>query len=295
MSSTRSAPRRRRLATGLLGWVFGLASTVLLVGLWGRAVVVDTDELTESLSPMAGSDLVADRFSTWLESELLATGVDGPTASVAADEVLEHPAVGPLLEDLVAEGIEAAASADPSGSSVDVASILQPSAGVIAAGMNDAGVPVSAAQVETALAELDPLVIRGPSDRPLVGSSSPLATTLGTAALLGVAFMLMSGWAYVLASRDRARAVRNLLSRFALGALSFAVLLKIGAWIVDPEGGRAPVGESLALVADSKWMVPTALGLASLAGFGVAWLFRRKIRPEAGSRSMPERPIRQEA
>jgi hypothetical protein len=256
---------------------------------------VDTDQLTESLTPLAGSDLVAERFSTWLESELVETGVDGPTASVAADEVLEHPAVGPLLEDLVAEGIEAAASADPSGASVDVGGILRPSAGPIAAGLNDAGVPVSAGQVESALAELDPLVIRDPSDQPLVGSSSPLATTLGTAALLGVVFLLVSGWVYVVVSRDRTRAVRNLFTRFALGSLSFAVLLKIGGWIIDPEGGRAPVGKSLALVADSKWTVPMALGLSSLAAAGVVWLFRRKIRPEARSRSKREQPIRQEA
>ncbi|MDP9143727.1 MAG: hypothetical protein M3N43_03365 [Actinomycetota bacterium] len=268
---------------------------MLLVGLWGRAVVIDTDELAESLTPLAGSDVVADRFSTWLESELIESGVDGQTASIAADQVLEHPAVGPLLEDLVAEGIEAAASADPSGSSVDVSGILGPSSAEITAGLNAAGVPVSSAEVEGALAELDPLVIRDPSQKPLVGASSPLASTLGTGALLGVVLMLISGWAYVLSSRDRARALRSLLNRFALGALSFAVLLKIGSWIVDPEGGRAPVGESLALVANSKWVVPLTLGLGSLAAACIAWLFRKRMRPVAGSRSAPEQPIRQEA
>jgi hypothetical protein len=268
---------------------------VLLVGLWGRAVVIDTDELAESLTPLAGSDVVADRFSTWLETELVQSGVDGPTASIAADQVLEHPAVGPLLEDLVAEGIEAAASADPSGSSVDVSAILGPSSAEITGGLNAAGVPVSSGQVEAALAELDPLVVRDPSQRPLVGASSPLASTLGTGALLGVVLMLISGWAYVLSSRDRARALRSLLNRFALGALTFAVLLKIGSWIIDPEGGRAPVGESLALVANSKWVVPLTLGLVSLGAASVAWLFRKRTRPEAGSRSAPEQPIRQEA
>lgn len=295
MSPTRPKSRKRRFASSLSGWVFGLASTVLLIGLWGRAIVVDTDELAESLIPLSGSDLVAERFSSWLEAELVDTGIEKPAASSAADEVLEHPAVGPLLEDLMAEGIEAAASADPSGSSIDVASILAPSAGVITAGLNDAGVPVSVEQVETALAALDPLVIRDPSDRPLVGSSSPLASTLGTAALLGVMLMLISGWAYVAVSRDRGRAVRNLLNRFALGAMSFAVLLKIGAWIVDPQGGRAPVGESLALVADSKWLVPLTLGLGSLAAAGIAWLFRKRVRPEARFRSEREQPIPQEA
>ena len=295
MSAARLAYRKRRFASSLSGWVFGLASTVLLVGLWGRAIVVDTQELAESLTPLASSELVAERFSSWLETELIDTGLDRPTASVAADEVLAHPSVGPVLVDLVAEGVEAAASADPSGSSVDVARILAPSVGVITAGLNDAGVAVSVEQVESAVATLDPLVIRDPSDRPLVGVSSPLATTLGTAALLAVMVMLVTGWVYVAVSRDRVRAVRNLFNRFALGALSFAVLLRIGAWIVDPQGGRAPVGESLARVADSKWLVPLTLGLGSLAAAAVAWLFRKKVRPEAVFRSGPERPIRQEA
>ena len=295
MSSPRVKARRRRFARGLSGWVFGLASTVLLLGLWGRAVVVDTDSLAESLTPLAVSDLVAERFSDWLETELIETGVGSATASAASDQVLEHPAVGPLLEDLVAEGVEAAASADPSGSSVDVASILLPSAGAIANGLNEAGIPVSIQQVESAIADLDPLVIRDPAQRPLVGATSPLATTLGTAALLAVILMLMSGWAYVVASRDRSRALRNLLTRFSLGALSFAVLLKIGAWVMDPQGGRAPVGESIALVADSKWLVPLTLGAGSLAAAIVAWMFRKRVRPVAASRSGHEQPIHQEA
>jgi hypothetical protein len=257
--------------------------------------VVDTDELADSLTPLAGSEVVADRFSNWLETELTGAGVDGTTASTAADQVLQHPAVGPVLEDLVAEGIEAAASDDPTGSSVDVAAILRPSAGEITAGLNEAGVPVSTGQVEDALSELDPLVIREPNDSPFVGASSPLASTLGTAALLALLVMLLSGWVYVAAFRDRPRALRSLLTRFALGALSFAFLLKLGAWIVDPDGGRAPIGESLSLVADSKWRVPLALGAGSSVGAAVAWLFRKRLRPEAGSRSRPEQSIRQEA
>ncbi|HSK07592.1 MAG TPA: hypothetical protein VK990_08750 [Acidimicrobiia bacterium] len=293
--SSRSADRSRRFAIGVAGWVFGLASTVLLVGVWGRAMVTDTDQLAESLTPLAASDAVAERISTWLESELVGTGLDGPGASIAADQVLTHPRVGPLLEELVAEGVEAAASDDPAGASLDVAAILVPATGQITSGLNDAGVPVTSAQVETALASLDPLVIREPSDRPFVGASSPLASNLGTAAMLGLVLMMLAGSAYVAMSRDRMRAVRSLLTRFALGALSFAVLLRIGAWLVDPEGGRAPFRESFALLADSKWIVPMNFGLVSLGAAVIARMLRRRVRPGAGSRSGHEPPIHQGA
>jgi hypothetical protein len=275
--------------------LFGLGSTVLLLGLWGRAVVVDTDELAEALTPLAASDLVAERISGWLESELMRSGLDEESASETADQVLVHPDVAPLIEEVVAEGVEAAASADPAGSSVDVAAILLPSSAEIADGLNDAGVPASTGEVEEALADLDPLVIREPFQEPLVGAASPLASTLGIGALLGMLLMLVAGWAYVLASPDRMRAVRSLLTRFALGALSFAVLLRIGAWIIDPDGGRAPVGESLALLADSKWLLPMMIGLGSLCAAGVAFVARRRVRPVAASPARPEPPIRQEA
>ncbi|MDF2730203.1 MAG: hypothetical protein K0T01_1990 [Acidimicrobiia bacterium] len=275
--------------------MFGLASTVLLVGIWGRAVVVDTNELADTLSPLAAGDMVSDRLATWLESELVNAGVDGVGASVAADQVLAHPSVGPVLEELVAEGVEAAASGDPNGGTVDVAAILLPASGQITTGLNEAGVPVTNEQVEAALARLDPLVIRDASDQPFVGASSPLAANLGTAAMLGALLMLFAGTAYIVMSIDRMRAFRALLTRFALGALSFAVLLRLGSWLVDPEGGRAPFRESFALLANSKWMVPLTIGLVSMAAAIVFRVFRRRVRLAAGSRSEDERPIRQEA
>ena len=290
-----SRNRSRRFAIGVAGWVFGLASTVLLVGIWGRAVVVDTNELADTLSPLAAGDMVSDRLATWLEAELVTAGVDGVGASVVADQVLAHSSVGPVLEQLVAEGVEAAASGDPSGGSVDVAAILIPASGQIATGLNEAGVPVSTERVEAALSQLDPIVIRDPSDQPFVGASSPLAANLGTAAMLGALLMLCAGAAYVAMSRDRMRAFRALLTRFALGALSFAVLLRIGSWLVDPEGGRAPFRESFALLANSKWMVPLTIGLVAMAVAIVFRVFRRRVRPAATSHSEDGRPIRQEA
>lgn len=290
-----SRDRSRRFAVGVAGWVFGLASTVLLVGIWGRAVVVDTNELADTLSPLAAGDMVSDRLATWLEAELVEAGVDGVGASVAADQVLAHPSVGPVLEQLVAEGVEAAASAAPTGASVDVAAILLPASGQITTGLNEAGVPVGTEQVEAALSQLDPLIVRDPSDRPFVGASSPLAANLGTAAMLGALLMLFSGTAYLAMSRDRMRAFRALLTRFALGALSFAVLLRLGSWLVDPEGGKAPFRESFALLANSKWLVPLTIGLVAMAAAVIARVFRRRIRPEAMSRSEDGRPIRQEA
>jgi hypothetical protein len=278
------AEHSRKFAVGVAGWVFGLASTVLLVGIWGRAVVVDTEDLAESLSPLAVSELAAGRIADWLQSELASAGVAEAEADAAAGQIVAHPEVGPVVERLVAEGVEAAATDDPGGTSVDVAAILVPATGEITAGLNEAGVAITSEQVGAALAGLDPIAIRDPADRPLIGAGSPLASSLGTAAFLGALLMLLSGTAYVVMSRDRATAARSLVTRFALGALSFAVILRVGSWLVDPAGGRAPFRESFALLADSKWMVPLAIGLAAAGAALVIRVTRRRVRPVATSR-----------
>jgi hypothetical protein len=257
---------------------------VLLGGIWGRAVIVDTSELADALSPLATSELVAGRISSWLESELASAGVGEAEAAVAAGRVLAHPGVGLVIEELVAEGVEAAATGDPRGTSVDAAAILAPATSEIAVGLNEAGVPVTREQVDAALSRLDPIAIRDPADRPLIGAASPLATSLGTAAILGGILMAMSGTAYVMMSPDRVQAFRSLVTRFALGALSFAVILRIGSWLVDPEGGRAPFRESVALLANSKWMLPLTIGLAAASAAFIIRIARRGLRPAATSR-----------
>lgn len=264
--------------------MFGLAATVLLGSIWGRAVVVDTGELADTLSPLAASELVAGRISAWLEAELTTAGLGEAEAAQAAGRVLAHPGVGPVVEQLVAEGVEAAATGDPGSTSVDVAAILAPASGQITSGLNEAGVPVTDEQVVAALSRLDPIVVRDPADRPLIGAASPLATSLGTAAILGAGLMAISGTAYIAMSRDRLRALRSLVTRFALGALSFAVILRIGSWLVDPEGGRAPFRESVALLANSKWMVPLTIGLGAAGAALLLRISRRMLRPAATSR-----------
>jgi hypothetical protein len=277
--------RSRRFALGVAAWVFGLAASVFLGGVWGRAVVVDTTELADTLSPLAASEMVAGRISDWLESELVTVaGISESEADLVAARILANAAVGPVVEELVIEGVEAAASQDPGDTSVDVAAILVPSAAQIAAGLNGAGVPVSEDQVGLALSQLEPIEIRDPADAPLIGADSPLAGTLGTAAIGSALLMVLAGAAYVAMSTDRARAFRALVTRFALGALSFAVILRIGGWLADPEGGRAPFRESISLLAGSKWMIPLTIGLAAAGASVILRILRRRIRPAATSR-----------
>jgi len=275
--------RSRRFARGGSAWLFGLASTVLLVALWGRAVVVDTDELADSVSPLAGTDAVVDRFSDWLVDELIEEGLDPVTAEGAAEHVLDDPAVTSALAGLLGEMVYAAASPDPGGSTVDARSVITPAVPDIAARLNQLGIPISEAQLAAAVSDLDPLIVRPPSTIPYVGPDSDAASKLGTAVVLALIVILITTWVYTATSSDRTKALRSLFTRFSLGALSFAVFLRIGGWVLDPGGGRAPVAETLGLLAVSKWLIPLGLGLAAAWGAVAFWVFRRRVRPGAGS------------
>ncbi len=263
-----------KVLSSTAAWIFGLATSVLFVSLWGRAVVIDTAELSDSLLPLSQSEQVVGAFSEWMTNELVETGVAGPAAKEATDTAVATTQVSAALENLVGEVVEAAASDQPEGAAVDVARTLRPTVPAVSAALMETGVPVSEPQVELLVSRLDPLVVRQPGEPPVVGRTSPLARRLGTAAILAVIAQLIFGSSYVLAAPDRLKRLRTLLTRFAVTGLSFAVLLKLGSWVLDPQGGRAPISATLSNLADSKWLIPALLGAIGAIAAMFVWLVR---------------------
>ena len=267
------------MARSTFGWAFGMAVSVLLLALWGRAVVVDTGTLAESLSPQSTSTHVTGYLTTWVEDEMVASGADPAGVEDEAGRLFTSPAVARTLDQLIVELVAAAASTAPAGSSVDVAGVVAPSVPDVATGMAGLGYPISETEVSEVVASMEPLVVREPGTPALVGPNSVTATRLGTAALLAVLALLLLGYGFVSLSQDRLSAVRSLLTRVALGGLSFAIFLKLGSWVLDPSGGRAPVQASVSAVAGSKWAVPLVVAIVAAAVAAVVYLVRRRLLP----------------
>ena len=267
------------MARSTFGWAFGMAVSVLLLALWGRAVVVDTETLAESLSPLATSTRVTGYLTNWVEEEMVAGGADPLRVDEEASRLLISPALAGTLDQLIVELVAAAASTDPNGSSVDVAGVVAPSVPDLTSGMASLGYPVSPSDVAEVVTSMEPLVIREPGTPALVGPNSVTATRLGTAALLAMSALLVLGYGVVSLSEDRLSALRSLLTRVALGGLGFAIFLKLGSWVLDPSGGRAPVQASISAVAGSKWAVPLALAVVAAAVATLVYLLRRRLRP----------------
>lgn len=282
---------RRRPATGAgAAWVFGLATTIFMIAVWGRAVVIDVDGIGEAAAPMAESDAIVDLFTEWLEAEIVQSGVDPTTSQLVVEDVLAQASVTEAFGEFVGDFVAAAAVPTPAGSIVDIASILYPTVPEIEGALKAAGLEVDRAQITDLVSELDPLVVRGPGAPPYIGPTSPTAGRLGTAAVLALMVMCVSGWIAVAASEDRIKTARGLLNRVALGGLSFAIILKAGSWVLDPEGGRAPLTEALSILADAQWLIPLAVAAMAAATGTLIWAVRRSIRREGGTPSQDEMP-----
>jgi hypothetical protein len=275
-----------------LGWAFGVSLSVLLVSLWGRAIVVDTETLGESLAPLSRSETVIDFVADWMADEMVESGVDPALVDPIIDQVLESSAVGQTLDLISAEVVAAAASTDPEGSNIDMRLLIAPAIPEVTLGLAEFGYPVPESQVREVVEGLDPLVIRQPGAPALVGPGSPTASRLGTASMLAALALVVFGSGFIALATDRLGALRSLLNRVAVGGVSFALLLKAGSWVVDPGGGRAPVPETLSALADSKWLVPLEIGLLAALLAAAIYLARRFLRLEAASRTATVPPKR---
>lgn len=277
----------------MAAWLFGLSVTVLLLSVWGRAVVVDEDSLGESLLPLARSAVVVDQVGSWLEEELVASGLERRIAESAVAGVIESDAFEEAAEELLLRAV-AAAAGKGGAATVDVAPILSPAVPVITEELAAAGITLSANEVRRVVSGLDPLVIRDPTETPMIGPRSRMASRLGTATAAAVILILVTGAVAVRAAGDHLTALRRLLSRVALGGLSFGIMLRVGAWVLDPSRGRAPISETLSHLANSKWIVPVLVAVVAAALSAAVWVVRRYVRRVAAIRTKPGEPIRQE-
>lgn len=272
--------RARALTVAL--WVYGLAISIFLASVWGRAVAADTDLVADAAAVAANSGLVAGRVEQWISGELAGVpGVGGDQAAAVAAETVGHPDVEGALAVMVREVVAAAAAPTGRATPVDVASIFMPAVPALLASLEDQGIDTDEATVSAVVASLDPLVVRAGDGPPLVGEGSQTVRSLTLATALALALVLLSAGAALWMADDRRQMRRSLLTKVAVSAFSFAVMLQVGAWIIDPGGGRAPVRSAVARMVGAKVWLPVLLAAGAGAG---AWAARRRsLRPGAES------------
>ena len=204
----------RRITLPWVLWAFGLATTLLLFGLWGRAVTVDNDSIARSTEAALSADLVSERVYGWIGDGLAATtGITDAESERVLDRVRERPAVVGAVDALVHDVIGALIAPPGSEPSIDVGAALTPLVPEVVSELGRQGIEVSAGAVEAAVEGLDPVTLdlgEGIS----VGVVTEQATAILTRGVVVAAVMLsVTGIAAVALAEDRFGMVRSLATR----------------------------------------------------------------------------------
>jgi hypothetical protein len=239
-------------------WAFGFATTLLLIGLWGRSTSTDEGTIAESTRAVVTSELIRDRVGEWVEDELASTGLAGVSADDAVDRIFAIDEVRLTLDRLVAEAVAALIAGDDGASLIDVADALAPAAPLIA---EEFGIEETV--VRAAIATVDPIDL---SSGPTAGISAAAASVHAALTLIVVLAALalaVFGGASVALAGDRRAMVGRLAARVALSGFSFALLFQFGGWLIDPNGGRSPVLTGGSILIRSNGHVFMAVAMAA--------------------------------
>ena len=269
-ADTPRSPRLRKVGLVVALWVFGLSTTVLLVGIWGRTVTSDQTAIEASTQAVLESDAVADRITGWIAGGVESAAGELPegVAAVTANAVWHRSETRAVLADAV-DRLVAAALAPPGESvPIDLADLLRPLIPIVMSELSDIGVSVTKNTMESALAELPAINLGSEADVDVAGVVANARSAFTRVVAVAMIAMLASGIAAVAFAEQRLQQIRSLAIRVVVSAVTFSVLLRVGSWALDPGGGRSPLAEGGSVILSSSGHV---LVIAALVAGGVAF------------------------
>ena len=178
-ASTRFRRARRAvLATAL--WLFSISTTVLLAGMWGRAVASDNGAIEAGARAALESDVVSGLLTGWIADGIASAAVDLPqgTALSAATAVWEHPETTNVLAAAVDELVAAALPPPGTSVSVDLATALRPLSSVVIVELEARGVALTSSTIDAALAEIPEVVVGSVTESGLAGAVAETRSAL---------------------------------------------------------------------------------------------------------------------
>lgn len=244
------------MATGILLWLFGVATSVTLVSVWGRSL----SSSPSVIAAVARSGIDAG----WVADQVLAE----LTPVVGARQIESSAEYRDMAERLAEEVVTALVDDDVS--TLDMAEVLRP--------IIERWGP-EAPEVVTVVESLPPIEIRPPTHAAPLGPEGSVTAYLTAGAGLGLTGMLVMGGGLTWLAENRRLMIRSLLNRMTVSALTFALMLRVGSWVVDPRGGRSPLRAVAGEALSTRWWLPAVVG--ATAGI-VSWTLvrtRRRVSP----------------
>ncbi len=285
----RTSARRGSLSVVL--WAFGLATTLLLVGLWGRAVSYDEPTIEASARSVVNAEAATDRIYSWIEDGVVSsTDVDPDTAEQVLAELRGNPEVEAAVAAVLDQFVGALFTSEGEAATIDLARSLEPVVPIAAARLAAHDVSVDESSLISALDDAESIDLATGDAATVARVVDDARMLLSLIVVLAAITLVTTGSAAVWLSDDHLAMARTLATRILLSAISFAVLFRIGSWVLDPQGGASPVagGGSILLRSNVQVFLVIAVGAAVVTG-SLAWfLSRRRRRPTSPVSGMTE-------
>lgn len=255
----RSRPRSLALIVAL--WAFGLATSLFLVGIWGRTVAFDNATIEDSTRTIINSDLATDRIGNWFEEGLAtAADIDSETARSVVHAIESRPEYQVAVDSIIGGFVDTLFAPGGDTTVVDLDRTLSPLVPIVADELVRRDVPFEAERIEEALDDAGVVELdagEAASVAAVITDARVFLTQVVAVSLLG---MLITGLVAVVLAPERPTMVRQLSTRVMVAALSYAVILRLAGWALDPSRGRSPIAEGTAIIFSSNSHVFLVLG-----------------------------------
>jgi hypothetical protein len=263
-------------------WTFGLATSLFLLGMWGRTVVVDSHTLESSARTIIDADLAAGRINTWFEEGLAsAADLDSDTARSVVSSIESRPEYRQAVDVIVGAFVDTLFATDGDNGRVDLDAALSPLVPIVASELAQRDVPVEVDRIEDALDDAGIIELDSGEAASIAAVVTDARIFLTEVVVVSLLAMFITALIAVSLATERLGMVRQLSTRVMVAAVSYAMILRIAGWALDPRRGRSPIVGGTAMIFSSNSQVflffaGIAAGIAAL-GY---WLAARN-RPAA--------------
>ena len=279
MPNRPTSPARKG-ALSIALWAFGLATSLFLIGMWGRTVSVDSVTIEESARTVIDADIATERINAWFEDGLAAAaGTDSATVHTVAEEIQATPQYSAAVDVIIAQFIDSLFVADGETSVLNLEDVLTPLVPVVVAEFEQRDVPVDPDRIEGVLDAAAAIELDAGEAASVVAVVEDARVFLSQVVLIALGMLLLTGTVAVYLTQERFAMVGTLATRVVMSALSYAVIFRLASWALDPTRGRSPIagGGSVLLGSNGQVFLALAAG-AGVVAVGGALVARGKKR-----------------
>lgn len=225
--------------------------------------------------------MASERIYGWIEDGIVSSGdIDPASADQVMSALEDHPEVEASVGSLVEQFVSALFVEEGEEATVELTDSLAPIVPLVASTLAAHDWAIDEGALTAALARTQTVDLDTGSVATVADAFRDARSLLSVIVALASLTLVLTGSAAVWLSPDRLAMVRTLAARVVLSALSFAVLFRVGAWVLDPQRGGSPIAAGGSILLDSNAQV---FLLAAIAGgaviIGIAWYVRRIKRP----------------